>query len=102
LQEHSLLSYLDEKAYLLMAIDEGKALNLLSEHLDTLPPGMHTNVHLNESLAWILGVRDAVASNLKSRGSRVLIAVGLCWQHQDPCSAAPAMMLLGSCCAYVS
>jgi hypothetical protein len=40
LQEHSLLSYLDEKAYLLMAIDEGKALNLLAGHLDTLPPGI--------------------------------------------------------------
>jgi hypothetical protein len=39
LQEHSLLSYLDEKAYLLMAIDEGKALELLAGHLDTLPPG---------------------------------------------------------------
>lgn len=39
LQEHSLLSYLDEKAYLLMAIDEVRALELLAGHLDTLPPG---------------------------------------------------------------
>ncbi|WIA39313.1 hypothetical protein OEZ86_005428 [Tetradesmus obliquus] len=50
IQEHSLLSYLDEKAYLLMAIDEGKALELLGAHLDTLPPA-----------AVVPGLLDAMA-----------------------------------------
>lgn len=31
--------YLDRNAYLLMAIDEKRALDLLGSHLDTLPPG---------------------------------------------------------------
>jgi hypothetical protein len=39
LQEHGLLMYLDRNAYLLMAIDEKRALDLLAAHLDTLPPG---------------------------------------------------------------
>lgn len=34
-----MLSYLDEKAYLLLDIDEAKALELLAGHLDALPPG---------------------------------------------------------------
>jgi len=38
-QEHALLAYLDQKAYLLMAIDEERALELLAAHLDTLAPG---------------------------------------------------------------
>eukprot|EP00775_Hariotina_reticulata_P006761 gene6761-6978_t len=38
IQEHGLLAYLDQKAYLLMAIDEERALELLAAHLDTLPP----------------------------------------------------------------
>jgi len=39
LQEHGLLLYLDRNAYLLMAIDDKRALELLATHLDTLPPG---------------------------------------------------------------
>ncbi len=33
------MSYLDQKAYLLMDIDEARALELLAGHLDTLTPG---------------------------------------------------------------
>ena len=39
IQEHGLLLCLDRNAYLLMAIDERRALELLTAHLDTLPPG---------------------------------------------------------------
>jgi hypothetical protein len=39
IQEHSLLLYLDQSAYLLLAIDERRALELLTQNLDTLPPG---------------------------------------------------------------
>jgi hypothetical protein len=38
-QENSLLLYLERNGYLLMAIDERRALELLTGHLDTLPPG---------------------------------------------------------------
>jgi hypothetical protein len=44
LQEHGLLLYLDRNAYLLMAIDEKRALELLASHLDTLPPGTASHI----------------------------------------------------------
>ena len=37
-QEHGLLSFLGGKAALLLAIDEGRALDLLVAHLDSVPP----------------------------------------------------------------
>jgi hypothetical protein len=54
IQEHGLLLCLDRNAYLLMAIDERRALELLTAHLDTLPPGTAARIHIDFDLSFDL------------------------------------------------